>query len=248
MIERKRFGCILTLTFFLNLVTSCSNDSETTKIYYKDGRLRSTIVKKNGVRDGMSFEYHPNGKIKLKGNWKDGQRDGEYEEYDENGLLTTRIIFKNNIPQTMSLYHQNGVVSEVREFDENGFISSANMYNERGVKDTTAYPFFYFNSNSDTIRINKKNTLHARIMNTTRDLYKNGTLVISSGYDSIRGGIRLDTLKLIESKDQIDYSYDFIPSRLGMNFICGQFIFQEETKDKLIISNLEFTYPYFVVE
>ena len=65
--------------------------------YDIDGNIESysKINYKNGERDGISEEYHGNGKLFKKGKYKNGEKDGIWEGYDENGQLRGKSNYKN---------------------------------------------------------------------------------------------------------------------------------------------------------
>ncbi|PZR03072.1 MAG: toxin-antitoxin system YwqK family antitoxin, partial [Flavobacterium psychrophilum] len=45
---------------------------------------------KNGINEGESIEYYPDGKLKEKGTFKDDLATGTWEYYDSNGNLSRK--------------------------------------------------------------------------------------------------------------------------------------------------------------
>lgn len=48
-------------------------------------QVKATKHYVNGLEDGKSIMYHPNGAVKAERYWKEGQKDGLWVNYDENG-------------------------------------------------------------------------------------------------------------------------------------------------------------------
>lgn len=55
------------------------------KGYYPSGKLMSTGVFHEGLREGRGVVYHENGNISIDGNYKGGAMTGIWKFYDENG-------------------------------------------------------------------------------------------------------------------------------------------------------------------
>ena len=60
-----------------------------------DSVLEGKIPFKNGVIEGSSKLYYPNGKLKIESNQKNGLPDGVSIFYDENGKVVDQATFKN---------------------------------------------------------------------------------------------------------------------------------------------------------
>jgi len=63
--------------------------------YNEKGIVDARAEFKNGVMDGYSKLYYPNGKVFIEENYKNGERDGVAKAYDENGKLLQQATFKN---------------------------------------------------------------------------------------------------------------------------------------------------------
>lgn len=60
-------------------------DANEYKDFFEDGSLKLEVDIKNGLKHGTIKEYHPNGKLKLKGQYEDDEPVGKWKYYDEDG-------------------------------------------------------------------------------------------------------------------------------------------------------------------
>ena len=83
----------------------------------KEGRDRGVVVSRelyvNDSREGLSYYYYPDGKLRTEVSYLNGKKEGLSKEYDENGVI-----------RTLTYYH-NGHVTEMEEI---------NRTDARGVK------------------------------------------------------------------------------------------------------------------
>ncbi len=56
--------------------------------YYENGLKWSESYYVNGIQDGHSLTFYPNGKIRYVGEYRQGERIGEWRFYDDAGNLT----------------------------------------------------------------------------------------------------------------------------------------------------------------
>jgi hypothetical protein len=114
----------------------CSNPQE---MIIQDKAQKSTY--KNCKRNGMTYWYSDNGKIKSKVNFKDGKEQGIYTSYYDNGKKKLVVNYTNGQKNGIQkIYYDNGVLgSKVRyemgkregvmtEWDEDGFKYSEVFY------------------------------------------------------------------------------------------------------------------------
>ena len=65
------------------------------KIYFPNGKLASEANFQNGKQVGIQKDYYENGKVKIETAYKNGLRNGVSKAYDENGKLVEQATFKN---------------------------------------------------------------------------------------------------------------------------------------------------------
>ena len=65
------------------------------KIYFPNGKLYSEATFQNGKQVGVQKDYYENGKVKIETAYKNGLRNGVSKAYDENGKLVEQATFKN---------------------------------------------------------------------------------------------------------------------------------------------------------
>ena len=64
------------------------------KIYFPNGKLYSEATFQNGKQVGVQKDYYENGKVKIETTYKNGQKTGPAKIYDENGRLDTEEMVK----------------------------------------------------------------------------------------------------------------------------------------------------------
>ncbi|MDC8760665.1 toxin-antitoxin system YwqK family antitoxin [Janthinobacterium sp. hw3] len=89
------------------------------KTYYDDGQLAVQIaLDGNGVRDGESLHYHPNGQLAERETFRAGVAEGAYTTFHENGqLLSVREFRAGKLADGEYLsYHANGKINSRSRF------------------------------------------------------------------------------------------------------------------------------------
>ncbi|MET8752914.1 hypothetical protein ABZW32_22850 [Streptomyces sp. NPDC004667] len=64
---------------------------------YQDGQIVCLDVYLDGVPNGLSQAWYPDGALKLQGNIVNGSASGEYLEWHPNGVLKARKFFDDDI-------------------------------------------------------------------------------------------------------------------------------------------------------
>ncbi len=116
-----------------------NDNGDTIYIYHKkDGTLLSEVTIKNGLRNGFSWVYYPNGKVKKMITYKYDLKQGLSEWYYENGQLFQQTPYLNDkIHGVRKKYHKDGwLMAEIPY--ENGepipgtreYISSGELIND----------------------------------------------------------------------------------------------------------------------
>lgn len=63
--------------------------------YYDDGSKWSESYYNNGLKDGHSITFFPNGQVRYVGEYKNDQKVGTWTFYDESGELVTEETFED---------------------------------------------------------------------------------------------------------------------------------------------------------
>lgn len=230
------------------LITACQNTEHEYK-YYPNGNLMMDIEKLNGKRDGVLLEYYETGKLKLRQEWRDGRLNGRTEEFYPNGNIAKRGYVENFIMTSMIYYYESGVVKQVHHYDYEGLVSEIERFKSDGTRDSIPFPLIYLND-GDTIVKSTPATLKARILNAIDPLYRNGRLIITSGFDTLDDEdiVVKDTIQMVYPSDKTKYTYVFLPKKIGIDTIYGKFIFSIDEGDFESIAIHNFRYLYVAKE
>jgi antitoxin component YwqK of YwqJK toxin-antitoxin module len=121
------------------------SDSEKDSIWkyysYYDQKLKSSETYKNGVKQGFSYEYYPNGNCFEKTEWKNNMKDGIWEQYFDDGSLRLKAaytdgkltgsfiaFYSNDRPMVEGHYENNKREGTWIYFSENGKVSQQIAY------------------------------------------------------------------------------------------------------------------------
>ncbi|SHI38522.1 Antitoxin component YwqK of the YwqJK toxin-antitoxin module [Fibrobacter sp. UWP2] len=109
---------------------------DTVKTMFDDGSLARLYTVRHGtdVREGVSWTYHPNGKLAIEVPYKDGKMDGVFRSYYESGKVWQTIGYRGGIEEGFSTsYYENGK-KQSRESYKNGVLDGVSEeYDERGL-------------------------------------------------------------------------------------------------------------------
>jgi len=78
------------------------------KIYFENGTLRCEVLATDGKYNGVMKSYYKSGKLSSEYNYSNGKLVGMQREYYENGKTKTEITFKDDKPETMKHFDENG--------------------------------------------------------------------------------------------------------------------------------------------
>ena len=106
---------------------------EVAKEYYPDGKIKSTTLLRNGVREGISMEFSPEGEITQAIEYRngikageglvleDGSRIGHWKEYYPEGSLKAEGDYDNGIKTgKWNYYHANGKLEQTGRYNNKG--------------------------------------------------------------------------------------------------------------------------------
>lgn len=146
-----------------------------TSYNYKTGKLIQTISYKEGLEDGVSKEYWPDGRLRGEVSYKQGVADGVVRSYSASGELLTQLLYVNG---EEDLNYPDRYLSDKIEYDATyvGFNQPIWKYY---AKYDTIIDSAYCLSDS-LVQYYKNNTLykensynHRRMLETTT-IYTNG--------------------------------------------------------------------------
>jgi antitoxin component YwqK of YwqJK toxin-antitoxin module len=87
-----------------------------------------------GLPDGPSTTYHPNGGIKTKGTIVDGKRHGLWESFYENGTKWSETNYAYGVREGKTVsYHKNGFIHYIGYYSSNKKTGKWMIYDEAGV-------------------------------------------------------------------------------------------------------------------
>lgn len=89
--------------------------------------------------DGLSREFHANGKLKSSGTYKEGNLDSNWISYHYNGQVHVKGMYRNNLKDgNWEIYNDKGLLTQLSTFDEtamNPFAPSKEItWNDNGIK------------------------------------------------------------------------------------------------------------------
>lgn len=148
------------ILFFLLLISSCTDSTESTLIYSKDGVIYSQatdepftgriidtvsnrIIKyniKDGLKNGEFIIYFLNGKKAICGKTKDNKNEGKWSYYYPNGKLESQGYFKNDVVINKWIwYYSNGEKKEEGNFINGKREGVWKLYKENGDLKSSIY-------------------------------------------------------------------------------------------------------------
>lgn len=102
--------------------------------YDDDYNLIQTYNLKDGKMNGLSTEFHSNGKVHTKSHWTNGLLNGVFEIYDENGILTERKNYLNGEKNGRLIgYYPSGKINYEVNFVNDLEEGVGLFYNEDGI-------------------------------------------------------------------------------------------------------------------
>ena len=106
---------------------------EVEKEYYTDGKVKSTTLYRNGIREGIRIEFSPEGQIIQAIEYRngilageglvleDGSRNGHWKEYYPNGSLKAEGDYNNGKKTgTWKYFHSNGKLEQTGLYNKDG--------------------------------------------------------------------------------------------------------------------------------
>lgn len=128
--------------FFLFLtIFSCHQKKESSvkekdnvvRSYARDGKLKTEISMKSGLKDGICKNYYSNGKVSLEMTYEAGKRHGWAKRYYETGILYQETEYKNDkIDGIRKKYWEDGKLMSEEHFVDDFPCNSLKEYQTDG--------------------------------------------------------------------------------------------------------------------
>lgn len=120
--------------------------------YYPNGKLKSTVISRDGVPHGHQKMYYEIGELMYEGEVKNNKQEGVWKLYYENGDIKRENIFKNHIKISQKEYYHGNKIKFEGKYEEDS------VNKKTGKSKKTGKWFFYFeNGNLKKEEIFNKN-------------------------------------------------------------------------------------------
>lgn len=111
--------------FVLMLLAGCGEEAST--------KIENKVDANGRLIEGVSVNYHPNGKVQNEVPVKNGKRHGEAKEYYESGVLAASIEYEADIKNGWSRwYYQDGVLYQEAQYVANKKSGIEKKYHNTG--------------------------------------------------------------------------------------------------------------------
>lgn len=98
---------------------------DTVKTYYSNGKLESSCMYKDNLKDGLYLEYNKYGELIVEGMFKDDYRSNDWYEYYPDGSLKVEYSYKDGkMHGYQKTYSVSGKLEEYDIFDQGEIIAS----------------------------------------------------------------------------------------------------------------------------
>jgi len=225
----------------------CCSPGDREVEYYPSGKKKFEVPVKNGKWNGKATGYFESGAVQGEMMYVDNQKEGRAVEYYESGGVKIITSFHQNRKVGWTQYFSSrGILQDEFLFDSLGGLVDYHEYDSLGQRDLkTVAPIGHFIP--DTIRQGDNVKFFVRLGNADSTVFKNGTLFVTSSFDSVRYQPR-DTLAAIHSDNAKGFSFSFIARQKGENTLNGFLVFDTENADSLVRGPHKFVYVFDVRE
>jgi len=105
-----------------------------TLLFHPNGQLAGRMNRKNDLAHGEMVIYYENGELSSKGNYINGEEDGEYIKHHDNGKLNIKAFYINGkLDGEYMEYHEDGKLN-IKAFYINGKLDGEHfMYGDNGL-------------------------------------------------------------------------------------------------------------------
>ncbi|MEO7174317.1 MAG: hypothetical protein ABIV51_00795 [Saprospiraceae bacterium] len=177
--------------------------------YGEDQTVFCTSEYKNGMRDGITYKYHKNGKISEKYSYRLGKIDGIGEEYYEDGKLMSRYSYKQGkLDGAGTRYFANGNISNLSNYDRGMKVGKLLSFLDDGKVKGIEY---YFKDSLYFQKIYKFSSNQVCI-----DSHEFVRPLISIGGNFVKGGLLIVNMKVIT--EGIPYDRDSFYVKFDMDY------------------------------
>ena len=82
------------------------------RIFKPDGKLFAEILRKKGMKNGLSKNFYENGEVEIETNYVNDRKEGETKLYYPGGKICKRLIYKNDLRNGIEEhYYKNGKIA-----------------------------------------------------------------------------------------------------------------------------------------
>jgi antitoxin component YwqK of YwqJK toxin-antitoxin module len=94
------------------------------KVFYPEGELSEIQIYKDGVKDGPWEQYFPDGKLKLRGSFNAGDKEGKFKAFYNSGIpMITGQYFQGHQDGTWVYYDEKGTMARQEVYNKGRLIS-----------------------------------------------------------------------------------------------------------------------------
>jgi hypothetical protein len=173
----------------------------------------------NGIHNGRSFDYYPNGSIKSVFYYDMGQLNSIARYYDKAGRVTDKGLFVNDSMLVKEEFFYNNELTRVNIFSKfSGVFKQAGslLYNKNGLIGLDN-SFYFIVSSADSISLNDSLNV---LVDFISQKQKEARISLSLGF--IDSNLRfLDSGRTYQS-DSLSLAFYYKPRKTGYNLILGK--------------------------
>ncbi len=124
----KKPALIIFSFFYFLLQSLLSAQDGKVELYYDDGSIKAELNYVQGVLNGFSVWYFPNGNKEKEVYYSDGKIDGTVKYFYENGLLKAEFNVKNGVRDGLTkFYYPNGGLKEVKSYEKGKLVKTVKV-------------------------------------------------------------------------------------------------------------------------
>ena len=105
---------IITVLIVVYAVLSCNQEEtvgDNKNVINKEDQIKDTLIDYKIIKATPFLDFHPNGKLKIKGQFKNGFRDSLWVSYYPNGIIQSKNYYKDSVLNGNSIvYYSDGSI------------------------------------------------------------------------------------------------------------------------------------------
>lgn len=229
MIQGSHIRLFLLIFTLVSLFSSC--DKKEVKYEFYDGEekiIKSRGEYLNGVLDGVLIYYFIDGKKQETSEWNQGVRNGRTIAYYPNGDIANEYSYRMGKMNKLKIYYESGILKYAGQIDENNIFYNAKNYEEDGalLEMTPSIKF-----NADTLLLGDTLKIVGSLSNVEDTRYLSGNMILGSGFADLENDFLKDTLAIIASDTNV-YRISMVPQKKGVFRFVAQLAFRFKTNEE----------------